>query len=202
MGLCRFVTKTKSGITDGQFRQFRITSSRTITFCVIHFDLQNFADVTFTNNYITRCMNVNIWKGVIVHFNSHSMKIMPQKWKIFIFLETGFIFIQVKPLKYGSDMFLPSHSILKDYHNKCNLQWIFKSIIQLHDGCLVPTAIAVVRRAEDRHNVPIMTPVVPLKKTGCLIWSECSSTEGLWGAEVCISPPWPADGRGTPASGR
>lgn len=43
-----------------------------------------------------------------------------------------------------------------------NLQGIFKSIVQFHNGCLIPTAIAVVWRTEDRDNVPIMTPVVSL----------------------------------------
>lgn len=43
-----------------------------------------------------------------------------------------------------------------------NLQRIFKSIVQFHNGCLISTAIAVVWCTEDSDNVPIMTPVVSL----------------------------------------
>ena len=43
-----------------------------------------------------------------------------------------------------------------------NLQIVFESVVQLHDGCLVTTSVAIVRSTEYRHYVLIMTPVVSL----------------------------------------
>lgn len=45
-----------------------------------------------------------------------------------------------------------------------NVQGVFKSIIQFHNGSLVATAIAVVWRTEDCDNISVMTPVVALGK--------------------------------------
>lgn len=48
------------------------------------------------------------------------------------------------------------------------LQRVFEGVIQFHDGCLVSTAVAVVRSTKDGHHVLVMTPVVALNRhTAC-----------------------------------
>lgn len=44
-----------------------------------------------------------------------------------------------------------------------HLQDFVEVLIYLHDGCLVPASIAVIRSTEDRHNVHAVRPVVPLE---------------------------------------
>ena len=39
---------------------------------------------------------------------------------------------------------------------------ILESVVQLHDSRLISTSVAVVRGREDRHNIPVVGPVVPL----------------------------------------
>lgn len=39
---------------------------------------------------------------------------------------------------------------------------VLESIIQFHNGCLVTAAVAVVRCAEDGHNIALMAPVIAL----------------------------------------
>ena len=39
---------------------------------------------------------------------------------------------------------------------------ILEGVVKLHDGSLVPTAVAVVGGGEDRYHVPVVRPVVPL----------------------------------------
>ncbi len=48
--------------------------------------------------------------------------------------------------------------------NLCNqhLQCVLESIVQLHNGRLVATAIAVVGGTEDGHHIAFMTPIVAL----------------------------------------
>lgn len=43
-----------------------------------------------------------------------------------------------------------------------HLQIIFHELVDLHYGCLVTTAVAVVRCREDRHYVSFVSPVVPV----------------------------------------
>ena len=60
----------------------------------------------------------------------------------------------------------PDTTTINDKHqtgNKFNLQWIFQRVVQFHNGGLVAAPITIVRRAENGHNVPIMTPIVPAK---------------------------------------
>ena len=35
---------------------------------------------------------------------------------------------------------------------------VLETVVQLHYSRLVPTSVAVIRRAEYRHHVPLMTP--------------------------------------------
>lgn len=53
--------------------------------------------------------------------------------------------------------------MLNDQEEINYLQRILQCIVQFHNGCLVATAVAVVRRTEDCHHVSIMTPVVALQ---------------------------------------
>lgn len=39
---------------------------------------------------------------------------------------------------------------------------VFQMLIDLHDGGLVTTSIAVVWRTEDCHHIPVLTPVIAL----------------------------------------
>jgi len=39
---------------------------------------------------------------------------------------------------------------------------ILQMLVNLHDGCLVTTSVAVVGGTEDGHHVPILAPVVAL----------------------------------------
>ena len=42
------------------------------------------------------------------------------------------------------------------------MEGILEGVVKLHDGSLVPTAVAVVGGGEDRYHVPVVRPVVPL----------------------------------------
>eukprot|EP01136_Pigoraptor_vietnamica_P039277 Opistho-1_new@9865 len=39
---------------------------------------------------------------------------------------------------------------------------VLQVVVELHDGRLIAAAVAVVRRAEDRHDIPVVAPVVTL----------------------------------------
>lgn len=49
-------------------------------------------------------------------------------------------------------------------YNKDDLQRVFQSIIQFHNGCLVSTAVAVVWSTKDGHHILVMAPVITLKE--------------------------------------
>lgn len=42
-------------------------------------------------------------------------------------------------------------------------QGFVEVLVYLHDGCLVPASIAIIRSTEDRHNVHAVRPVVSLE---------------------------------------
>lgn len=57
------------------------------------------------------------------------------------------------------------------YHNTkiiIYLQRVFQGVIQFHDSCLITTAVAVVRGAENRYHIAIMAPIVTLGTKGCI----------------------------------
>merc|ERR1712232_350928 len=39
---------------------------------------------------------------------------------------------------------------------------VLQMLVDLHHGCLIATAVAVVRRREDGHDVPVVAPIVTL----------------------------------------
>ena len=43
-----------------------------------------------------------------------------------------------------------------------DLQIILHELVDLHYCCLVAASVAVVGRGEDRHNVPLVRPVIPV----------------------------------------
>jgi len=52
---------------------------------------------------------------------------------------------------------------------------VLQGVIQLHNGSLVPTAIAVVGRGEDGDNISVMGPVVTLHHQLMCPCDQCES---------------------------
>lgn len=50
---------------------------------------------------------------------------------------------------------------------------VLQVLVNLHDGSLVATAVAVIWRTENRHDIAILAPVVALKKV--VEYSICRS---------------------------
>ena len=87
-------------------------------------------------------------------------------WRIYMCEDNELLKDSLFAANFGHDP-----SITGNSKGRNNLQRISQSVVELHQRSLVPTAIAVVRRTEDRHHVPIVAPVVTLRTKQETTWT-------------------------------